>query len=52
MATAGPNTGGMGAFSTDELLPVRFAKPLRKQCRSDTARTAADGIGYQGFLRR
>src|SRR5205807_5650530 len=47
----GPNTGGMGAYSTDELLP----EPLRKTIVSTIVeRTlkglAADGIPYQGFL--
>jgi phosphoribosylamine---glycine ligase len=47
----GPNTGGMGAYSTDELLP----EPLRKQIVSTIveptlAGLAADGIPYQGFL--
>ena len=47
----GPNTGGMGAYSTDELLP----EPLRKQIVSTIVEPtltglAADGIPYQGFL--
>ena len=47
----GPNTGGMGAYSSDELLP----EPLRKQIVSTIveptlAGLAADGIPYQGFL--
>ena len=47
----GPNTGGMGAYSTDELLP----EPLRKTIVSDIVEPtlkglAADGIPYQGFL--
>ena len=47
----GPNTGGMGAYSTDELLP----EPLRKAIDSTVAGPtleglAADGIAYQGFL--
>ncbi|HEV2194253.1 MAG TPA: phosphoribosylamine--glycine ligase [Candidatus Acidoferrum sp.] len=47
----GPNTGGMGAYSTDELLP----EPLRKTVVSTIVEPtlkglAADGIPYQGFL--
>lgn len=47
----GPNTGGMGAYSTDELLP----EPLRKTILSTIveptlAGLQSDGIAYQGFL--
>ncbi len=47
----GPNTGGMGAYSTDDLLP----DPLREAIRSTIVEPtlhglAADGIRYQGFL--
>ena len=47
----GPNTGGMGAYSTDELLP----EPLRKTIVSSIVEPtlkglASDGIPYQGFL--
>lgn len=47
----GPNTGGMGAYSTDELLP----EPLRKTIVSTIVEPtlkglAADRIPYQGFL--
>jgi len=47
----GPNTGGMGAYSTDDLLP----EPLRMTIVSSIveptlAGLAADGIPYQGFL--
>jgi len=47
----GPNTGGMGAYSTDELLH----EPLRKTIISaivepTLAGLVADGIPYQGFL--
>jgi phosphoribosylamine---glycine ligase len=47
----GPNTGGMGAYSTDELLP----EPLRKTIVSTIveptlAGLVSDGIPYQGFL--
>src|SRR5260370_10491805 len=47
----GPNTGGMGAYSTDDLLP----DPLREAIRSTIVEPsldglATDGIHYQGFL--
>ena len=47
----GPNTGGMGAYSTDDLLP----EPLRNAIVSTIVEPtlkglAADGIPYQGFL--
>lgn len=47
----GPNTGGMGAYSSDELLP----EPLRKTILSTIVEPtlqglAGDGIPYQGFL--
>jgi phosphoribosylamine--glycine ligase len=47
----GPNTGGMGAYSTDELL----AEPLREAIISTIVEPtlrglASDGIPYQGFL--
>ena len=47
----GPNTGGMGAYSTDDLLP----EPLRRQIVTTVveptlAGLKSDGIPYQGFL--
>jgi len=47
----GPNTGGMGAYSTDDLLP----EPLRKTVVSTIVEPtlkglATDRIPYQGFL--
>ena len=47
----GPNTGGMGAYSTDDLVP----ESLRRAIFSDVVEPtihglAADGIRYQGFL--
>jgi phosphoribosylamine---glycine ligase len=47
----GPNTGGMGAYSTDELLPDALWKTIRSTIVEPTLRgLAADGILYQGFL--
>src|SRR3984893_9507328 len=47
----GPNTGGMGAYSSDDLL----SEDLRKTIVADVVEPtilglAADGITYQGFL--
>ncbi len=47
----GPNTGGMGAFSTDDLLPAPLRETIRKTIVEPTLRgLAEDGIRYQGFL--
>jgi phosphoribosylamine---glycine ligase len=47
----GPNTGGMGAYSTDELLPDDLRETIRKKIIEPTLRgLATDGILYQGFL--
>ena len=47
----GPNTGGMGAYSTDELLPDELRETIRSTIVEPTLRgLAADGIRYQGFL--
>jgi phosphoribosylamine---glycine ligase len=47
----GPNTGGMGAFSTDELLPARLREIITQTIVEPTLRgLSADGIRYQGFL--
>jgi phosphoribosylamine--glycine ligase len=47
----GPNTGGMGAYSTDELLPENLRETIRSTIVEPTLQgLAADGIGYQGFL--
>src|SRR5216684_7995174 len=47
----GPNTGGMGAFSTDELLPDDLRETLLSTVVEPTLHgLAADGIPYQGFL--
>src|SRR5438105_8069207 len=47
----GPNTGGMGAYSTDELLPERLRETVRSAIVEPTLQgLTADGIPYQGFL--
>jgi phosphoribosylamine--glycine ligase len=47
----GPNTGGMGAYSTDELLPESLRKKITSSIVEPTLQgLAADGIPYQGFL--
>jgi phosphoribosylamine--glycine ligase len=47
----GPNTGGMGAYSSDELLPADLRRMIEKTIVEPTMKgLAADGIRYQGFL--
>jgi len=47
----GPNTGGMGAYSTDELLPDDLAETIRSTIVEPClGGLAAEGIPYQGFL--
>jgi phosphoribosylamine--glycine ligase len=47
----GPNTGGMGAYSTAELLPEDLRETVRLTIVEPTLHgLAADGIHYQGFL--
>jgi phosphoribosylamine---glycine ligase len=47
----GPNTGGMGAYSADELLPSGLRKEIVKRIVEPTLKgLAVDGIRYQGFL--
>ena len=47
----GPNTGGMGAYSSDELLGSALREKIVTQIVAPTLRgLAADGIRYQGFL--
>ena len=47
----GPNTGGMGAYSVDDLLPATLRDTIHKQIVEPTMRgLTADGIRYQGFL--
>ena len=47
----GPNTGGMGAYSSDELLPEALRRVIATTIVEPTMKgLAADGIRYQGFL--
>lgn len=47
----GPNTGGMGAYSSDELLPAQMRGTIISSIVEPTFKgLAADGIHYQGFL--
>ena len=47
----GPNTGGMGAYSTDDLLPEELRKTIASTIVEPTLRgLESDGIPYQGFL--
>ena len=47
----GPNTGGMGAYSSDELLPEQLQRVITSTIVEPTIKgLAADGIRYQGFL--
>ena len=50
-ANQGPNTGGMGAYSTDDLLPAALRENILSTILGPTLRGfAADSIPYQGFL--
>jgi len=47
----GPNTGGMGAYSSDDLLPEDLQRDVLSRVVEPTMRgLASDGIRYQGFL--
>jgi phosphoribosylamine--glycine ligase len=47
----GPNTGGMGAYSADELLTGELWRVITSSIVEPTMKgLAADGIRYQGFL--
>ena len=47
----GPNTGGMGAYSSDELLPDALRATILSTIVEPTLKgLAEDGIYYQGFL--
>ena len=50
-ANLGPNTGGMGAYSTDDLLSPKLRAAILETIVEPTLRgLAADRIDYQGFL--
>src|SRR6266851_5222673 len=47
----GPNTGGMGAYSSDELLPPKLRDAIIENIVAPTMYgLLTDGIRYQGFL--
>jgi phosphoribosylamine--glycine ligase len=47
----GPNTGGMGAYSSDELLPESLRQTITRTIVEPTLNgLATDGIRYKGFL--
>lgn len=47
----GPNTGGMGAYSSDELLPAGLRETLTNEIVHPTLKALQnEGIQYQGFL--
>ncbi len=47
----GPNTGGMGAYSSDELLPEALRQIITRKIVEPTLNgLAQDGIRYKGFL--
>ncbi len=47
----GPNTGGMGAYSSDELLPEALRQTIQTTIVEPTLQgLAKDGLHYQGFL--
>lgn len=47
----GPNTGGMGAYSIDGLLPKELEETIRRAIVAPTiAGLVSDGLPYRGFL--
>jgi phosphoribosylamine--glycine ligase len=47
----GPNTGGMGAYSSDDLVPVELRETILTKIIVPTLKgLEADGIRYKGFL--
>lgn len=48
---AGPNTGGMGSYSDDELLPAALEKEIvEKVVRPTLSGLRKEGLEYRGFL--
>ncbi len=47
----GPNTGGMGAYSSDDLLPADLGETILRNVVEPTIHgLATDGVRYHGFL--
>ena len=47
----GPNTGGMGAYSTDDLMSAELRRTIEEKIVAPVLRgLTQDGIRYQGFL--
>jgi len=47
----GPNTGGMGAYSDDSLLPAELEERIKRDVVQPTiSGLRADGLDYRGFL--
>jgi len=47
----GPNTGGMGAYSTDDLMSAELRRTIEQKIVAPVLRgLTQDGIRYQGFL--
>jgi phosphoribosylamine---glycine ligase len=47
----GPNTGGMGAYSDDSLLPAELEERINRDVVQPTiAGLSSDGLDYRGFL--
>lgn len=47
----GPNTGGMGAYSDDDLLPADLRQAILRNVVEPTIQgLTGDGVSYQGFL--
>jgi phosphoribosylamine---glycine ligase len=50
-ADQGPNTGGMGAYSTDGIIPPELDEQILQTIVRPTLRgLSQDGLAYQGFL--
>ena len=46
----GPNTGGMGAYSTDDILPAELEKKIVETICGRRGGLEKDGMPYRGFL--